>query len=632
MKKSLLYVAYLLIVFSFSLHFATQITAKNLGMEDKKIYPPNLLFIWLFDEVQEFDVHNKGEEFDGGIFILLGGILLGIFPALFIFRKNKQKNDYIHGDSSFMNLSELKKSGLYNRPNGVVLCQEPKARIKIINKHGRISLKIQKKGNLLVDDSNTHTLVTAPTRSGKGIGCIIPTLCFWQGSVLVYDIKRENWGLTSGLRSLFSTVLKVDFLSEGSVKWNPLLEIRIDTLYEISDCQNFAEKFMNPQGDKPRDIWLSSSIKLMTALLIYMINSDEKEKSIRAIYQILAPASSGEDENEGFAILDSLQKILDFDTKKDAVNIVMKKFVAETMNTAESEKQFIGIISSTLESLGLYLNPIVAENTSASDFYIDDIMNSEKPVSLYYCVSPGDMTLLNPLTRLFFSIFIMKNIDDINRKYKHRCLMLIDEFPSMGKMEKIEEGLSYVAGYGIKLLLIIQDLNQLYSIYGDKTPILGNSNIQMYYTPTDDTTAERLSKRLGTTTIITKSTSSSGQRTELFNKGISTSTSQSAKALMTSRQIQEMPYDRALIFVAGQKPIYAKKNAFYADSRFLWMTKLPPQNLLVLEGLKSHKQPEEPEPEPELIEPSTQPELTEPSYDESSVLQEFLQKIEEEDE
>lgn len=598
MQKTIFYSFYVLIVFTISFSLASNITGKNLGypksmgikIQGQYYYYPWAYAVWGTREGFNFNkIEEKDDRYDQGFRIVLIGTTLSLLPAVFIFRKNKQKNDYIHGDSRWLENKDLKKAGLFNE-DGVVLSMENTAKVKLTETPRGTVISFLKIGKLIVDNSNTHVAVCSPTRGGKGIGTIIPTLLYWQSSVICYDMKRENFDLTSGFRALFSIVIKVDFLRKGASKWNPLEEIRIDTEYEVTDAQIIAQRLMNPDEDKKSDFWLNTSIKVFSALVLYLINNpDEKEKSIRAIISILTSRESGyETKTDIERLVTLLSGFIEYDTGKKEINRIIKDNLMAFIAMSESEKQFIGVKDSILEQLNIYSNPIVAENISSSDFSVIDIMDSEKPVSLYYCVTAGeDRKLLNPLTKLFFTMFVTKKVHSL-KKSKYRCLMLLDEFPTLGKMDIIESGLAYLAGYGIKMMLIFQDINQLYSVYGDKTSILGNCQVQMFYAPTDPRTAELLSKRLGTTTILTESTSSSGERTSFFNRNISRSTSQSAKALMTPRQVEEMPYDRTLIFIAGKPPYKAVKNAYYADDRFTY--RLLPSVISDISELKSYKE------------------------------------------
>lgn len=584
MKKGILYIIYALIVISISWIWATQVTASKFGYPNEpeailvtdtgeRIYLPFVLFRWYF---RYFWADWSGESpFDDSITILFVGAVIALAPGLIIFRRNKQTNQKIYGDAHFLSEKEMKKTPYVKNKNGVVIGQYNNAELDVMTRIDPIdgkksrSLKINKQGNLLVDNTDTHILLAAPTRGGKGVGPIISTLLFWQNSVFVYDIKKENWEKTSGFRSLFSRVLKVDFLSEDTAKWNPLLEIRIGTKYEVSDAQQLAEKLRDPYDDIHHDIWREEPIKLLTGLILYVINNpDIQEKSIRTIYSFLS------DNTDTESLLIAMQEVIDFDTGKPEVNRVIRSFVSEIMGQATAEKQFQGVITSTTEALGVYMNPLIAENTSSSDFRLSDIMRSDMPVSLYYCVAQGDQDMLMPLTRLFHSYFLKSVMQDLNG-WKHRCLWLIDEFLSMKKMPDIARALAVVAGYGVKMMLVIQDLQQLYKVYDEKNEILGNCNTQIYYTPTDFRTAEEISRALGQYTVISESTSSSGHRTELFNTGINKSYSQSGKALMNPTEVMSMPYDEEIIFMAGYGFYKAKKNAYYSDRRFNYRADLP---------------------------------------------------------
>lgn len=542
-----------------------------------KIYAPYQIIVWMY-------YNHMNKDLEQVFAVATNIVFMGLFAAfaacflIFLKKKAKKKNTYSQGDASWMTKKELLKTGNYDG-DGVVLCQSADAKVDIVDA-SKNSMHIKKPGSLITDDAPTHDLIVAPTRGGKGVGTVIPTLCHWKHSVFCYDIKRENFQMTAGYRNLFSTVLKFDPAEKGSLRWNPLLEIRVGTINEVSDAQMIAEILMNPDGDKqPSDIWFAFARKLCTGLILYLINNPNENQSVTGMYQILSSEKT---------VVDKLKEIVEFDTGKEQINSIMRSYLFEFIQMADSEKQFAGAISSTLQSLELYLDPIVSENTSSSDFSLKDLMNSDYPVSLYYCVPPSAEVRMRPLTRLMISCLLSVTTEKLD-KPKQRLLMMIDEFPSLGKLEIVEKALAYVAGYGIKIYLIIQSISQLNKIYTEKNSIVDNCHCQMFYATNRIEVAKEISERIGKTTILVDSVSTSGQRTELFDKGQSRSTQEVGKALLSPEDVMKLPYTDAILFISGQKPYLAKKNVFYDDPRFKDKVKMKPPVHFDLEYLLSHQ-------------------------------------------
>ncbi len=546
-----------------------------------KIYAPYQIIVWMY-------YNHMNKDLEGVFKVSTDIVFMGLFAAfaacfgIFLKKKAKKVNTYSQGDASWMTKKELLETGNYNG-EGVVLCQSAEAKLQITDA-SKNSMRVKKPGGLITDDGATHDLIIAPTRGGKGVGTVIPTLCHWKHSVFCYDIKRENFMLTAGYRNLFSTVLKYDPAEKGSLRWNPLNEIRVGTINEVADAQMIAEILMNPDGDKQTsDIWFAFARKLSTGLILYLINNKAENQSITGMYQILSSDKT---------VVEKLKEIVEYDTGKTGINQIIRSYLFEFIEMANSEKQFAGAISSTLQSLELYLDPIVQENTSVSDFSLKDLMNSEYPVSLYYCVPPSAESRMRPLTRLMISCLFSVTTEKLD-KPKHRLLMMIDEFPSLGKLEIVEKAMAYVAGYGIKVYLIIQSITQLNKIYTEKNSIVDNCHLQMFYATNRIEVAKEISERIGKTTILVDSVSTSGQRTELFDKGQSRSTQEVAKALLSPEDVMKLPYTDAILFISGKKPYLAKKNVFYDDPRFKEKVKMSPPTRFDLEYLQSYNENKE---------------------------------------
>ncbi|MDQ3233354.1 MAG: type IV secretory system conjugative DNA transfer family protein, partial [Pseudobdellovibrionaceae bacterium] len=210
----------------------------------------------------------------------------------------------------------------------------------------------------------------------------------------------------------------------------------------------------------------------------------------------------------------TLQTMLTTEHKDGAPHPAVAACARQMLNKAENELS--GVVSTANSFLTLYQDPIVAENTSVSEFRIADLMNNEKPVSLYIIVPPSDQARLRPLVRLLLNQIVRLSTQKMEFKngrsvkhYKHRLLLMLDEFPSLGRLEIFQESLAFMAGYGLKAFLITQDLAQLFAAYGKDESIVSNCHIRIAFAPNKIETAELLSKIAGTTTVLKKQISSS---------------------------------------------------------------------------------------------------------------------------
>ena len=232
--------------------------------------------------------------------------------------------------------------------------------------------------------------------------------------------------------------------------------------------------------------------------------------------------------------------------------------------------------------------PVVAMNTSQSDFRIRDLMHHELPGSLYLVVQPADADRLRPLIRLVLTQIVRRLTEHMEfeggrsvAQYQHRLLLLIDEFASLKRLTVIEEALASMAGYGLKAYLIVQDLQQIHSAYGRDEGLIGNCHIRIAYAPNKIETAELLSRMAGQTTVVRRQTSISGLRSGGLSRGSRTETMQEVqRALITPDEVMRLPSARKdaqgnvlepghlLVFVAGQAPIYGRQILYFRDSTF----------------------------------------------------------------
>lgn len=575
---------------------ATQYTAAKLGYQEAlywsvwdfgswKLYNPFAVFAWNGDYRKDAPVLFINAYSIFGISTVVATMIL-VFVRL-LFHKKTTDN---YGSARFATRSEMEAGHLLD---------------------GRgIILGLTDDGYYLRDDDKTHDFLCAPTRSGKGVGIIIPTLLSWPHSVLVVDVKGENYAFTAGRRKkMGQIILKFDPTSLNyiddkgrystepeavGVKFNPLDEIRMGTPHEVRDCQNICRVLADPTGkgyEGANAHWTSNASDLLFALVLHLKWLKKNESvNITTVLEYMASDRQGLQH-----LLKDIVERADIDLKHDDTGEVLKftnassdrlyfhPRVYQIFNKMAStpEKEF-GSIRSTLETaLSVYRDPIVAANMASSDFKIRDLMNSDRPVSLYLIVPPSDIDRLMPCFRVIVEILYKRNtekmdfdIADKNTKAnKHRLLMLLDEFPQLGKLETFETSMGVIAGYGIKALIICQSVMQINKIYGKDNGIISNCEVQVYYAPNDQETAEMLSKTIGDETRVQKSRTTG---TALISLDKSRTYSEMARKLMTPDEIRGMDAKKELIVKSKMRPILANKITWYDNPDFMDLAAEPP--------------------------------------------------------
>lgn len=447
---------------------------------------------------------------------------------------------------------------------------------------------IVKQIELLRADDPTHILAFAPTRSGKGVGLVLPTLLTWRHSVLINDIKGENWALTAGFRRAAGQItMKFEpaCLDGSSCCWNPLDEIRLFTPMDVQDAQGMMMMVCDPKGEGLEDHWAKTSWEFLTGLALHLAYTGEQGNLAGMASYLGDPR--WEDEKQMYLIMGQTEHDpegkagwIDTGGLPTKIHPAIANAAKTMLNKEDKER---GSVLSTAKSfLSLYLDPVVAANTSKSNFLVRDLMNSDKPVSLYFVVQPADLERMVPLSRLFWAMVIRRNAADMHfaggssvQGYKHRLLLLIDELPALKKLSVLQEGLGYIAGYGLKCYLICQDLIQLRDAYGDKQTIVAGCKTRIAYAPNTQETADELAKMTGKTTIIEETASKSRDSWGWKAGNVSLSTSKTERDLMTSSEFMALNPDDMVLFVAGSAPIYGRKIKYYEDPVMLQRAKMP---------------------------------------------------------
>jgi type IV secretion system protein VirD4 len=548
-----------------------------------RVYEPWAGLAWTFRywQVREPQLHAVLVTY---LEVLLAGAFVALaLAALLTYRafKKSGKHSDLHGSAHWATEEEIKKSGLLGAGQGVYVGAWEDGR-------GR--------RRYLRHDGPEHVLAFAPTRSGKGVGLVLPTLLSWPHSVLVHDIKGENYALTSGWRAgeLGSRILKFDPANNdgSSCRFNPLLEVRLRTPFEIKDVQNIVQILTDPEGKAGQGEeahWIATSSALLLGVILHVLYI-ERDKSLGGVAAFLSDPSFESPTQMYQHMLNAEhdpkleQGWLDSSGEPTATHPVVAMAARDMLN--KDPKEATSVLSTATRFLVLFRDPIVARNIAESDFKIRDLMNDDAPVSLYLIVPPSEMDRIKPLTRLIVNQILRTLTAEMAfadgrsvAGYKHRLLLMIDEFPSLGRLEIVQAALAFMAGYGIKAYLITQDVSQLAAAYGgasgrDET-IMANCHVQIAYAPNKVETMELLSKLAGKTTVMSETKTYAGTRMSV-RMHVTANVQETERDLLTPDEARRLPPDDSLIFVAGQSPIYGKKIKYYEDPTFSARAKIPP--------------------------------------------------------
>ncbi|WP_018316685.1 conjugal transfer protein TraG [Bradyrhizobium sp. WSM2793] len=539
---------------------ATQWTAAALGYQQRlgepwflivgyRVYLPWRLFEWWF----AYEAYAP-EIFEEGGAIAAGGGIAGALFAIVnsVWRARQSQLVTTYGSARWATGKEIKTAGLF-ASKGVFL--------------GRVE------NNYLRHDGPEHVMCFAPTRSGKGVGLVLPTLLSWTSSAVVHDIKGENWELTSGWRSTFSHCLLFNPTDERSARYNPLLEVRKGAA-EVRDVQNIADILVDPEGAlERRTHWEKTSHSLLVGVILHVLYAEEK-KTLTRVTEILAdPAQSFEKTLRIMLATNHLGT-----EAQPKVHPVVAATARELLNKSENERS--GVLSTAVSFLGLYRDPVVSRNTESCDWRIADLVSADKPVTLYLVVPPSDISRTKPLIRLILNQIGRRLTETLNTKagdVKHRqLLMMLDEFPALGRLDFFESALAFMAGYGIRAYLIAQSLNQIAKAYGENNAILDNCHVRIAFAANDERTAKRISDALGTATELRAQRNYAGHRLAPWLGHVMVSRQETARPLLTPGEVMQLPPDQAIVLVSGLAPVRAIKLRHYEDGNFVNRLRKPP--------------------------------------------------------
>ncbi len=459
-----------------------------------------------------------------------------------------------YGDAHWATVAEMKKAGLMHKGTGMTMGMY--------------------KGTLLVVDKINcqHALLFAPTGSGKGTGFVFPNLLFWDDSIIVHDVKLENFEVTSGYRT--SKMKQKCYLwnpadQDGYTHcYNPMDFISREYGSQVDDVMKIT-KFLLPK----EEFWTNEGRALTTGIMLALLALDDRPTSMGEVLRTLR----SDDVSYNIAVI--------LDTKGEQIHPTGYMNLAAYLQKPDKER---GSVTSTAASaLDLWANPLVDAATMKSDFNIGTFRTIA--TSLFVGISPSNVMRLQPLLQIFYqqcaSIFT-KRLPD-KKKEKYRVMMLLDEFPTLGKMEEIKAGIAYYRGYWVKLFLITQDTEQLKAIYeaSGMNSFLSNCTFRITYAANNVDTAKYISDLLGDKTVVSQDEGSRPKYLDLNPGARQVSTKKSSRKLLMPQEVIGLPKDDQIILIEANPPVKCKKIVYYKDklfsSRIMKPIKVPKQEAYV---------------------------------------------------
>lgn len=590
------------------------------------IYPFYRAAYWLYELMRTYEETRSNVAAMSALVFAAGLLTSAFITRRYLFRSRAKSLESLHGSAHWATPDEIREAGLLDSdgkpfPEGVVVG----------------GVRIGKSIEMMRHNGREHILCYAPTRSGKGVSLVLPTLLDgWKQSAFVLDIKSENYHLSAGYRKhvLGHKILKLDFTDPHAISkntsatFNPLEEVQLDydfpegfipdpqnlektpfemvhspTYSETATIQQIVAVIVDPHGKGMDDHWARTASSFMLGAVTHLLyRSKLLGKGCPGISDVLSelsiPGEKWQDIVRGWQIFPHLglrEEIVDGESEKTPV---VHPIVAEEAQTllSKPDKEAGSVLSTVVSNLALFRDPVVSKNTSKSSFRIRDLMHGDSPVTLYLVVSPTDQLRLTPLTRLIVTQIVFRLASHMEfaggrsiEGYKHRLLLLLDEFPSLGRLELFEKALGFIGGYGLKAFIIAQGLPQLFKAYSKDEAIRVGCHIQIAFAPNDMETAEYLSRATGQMTIVKQNYSETSQDGKPFGgKSRQVSLQEVQRPLMTPDECRRLPGLKKdengdvvdpgdmLIFPSGFSCIYGRQTLYFRDTEMDRRSKIPP--------------------------------------------------------
>lgn len=461
----------------------------------------------------------------------------------------------LHGDAGFATRREIAAAGL-------------------LGEHGIILGRIGRRCVMLPGQQGVA--LAAPPRAGKGTGVVVPNALNFPGSLVCVDIKKENWNLTAGFRERSGQACYLfDPFAEDArtARWNPFFYVSHDTSRRVNDLQRIAE-MLYPDPPNVDPFWTASARSLFLGIALYLFETPSLPATIG---EVLRQGMASDDEGFG----QHWKRVIE--GRQSGNRPLTPQCVRSLYDVIDLAPVTASSIRKTFTSrLDLWLNPILDAATSGNDFDLRELRI--KPLSIYVGVNPDDLHRLRPVLSLFFQQAIglqTRELPERNPALKYQVMMLLDEFTALGRIPIIAEAISYLPGYNVRVVLVIQTPAQLREIYGanNAETMLKSLAVRIVFAPKDYADAREISDELGFTTVKVK-TYSAPQFHFSDTKGRRSRTqsiSEQRRALLLPQEVKELGTDHEIIFYEGMRPIRCRKIRYFEDPRFKARLFPPPE-------------------------------------------------------
>jgi type IV secretion system protein VirD4 len=487
--------------------------------------------------------------------------MLVVLPAALLAALRQQRP--LHGDARFANAGEVARAGLIDGAKSA----------------GPGILVGRYRGRFLSLPGQLSAMLSAPTRSGKGVGVVIPNLLNWPDSVVVLDIKGENYNITAGYRAEHGqAVFAFSPFDEAarSHRWNPLTAVRTSPLHRVGDLLTIGQVFFANDGsgtsseaffnDQARNLFLGLGLLLL-----------ESPALPRTVGEMLRQSSG-----KGRSLKDHLSGLIK--QRREQASATSPALSDECVDALQrllsnSENTLSSVVATFNAPLTIFADAVVDAATSADDFKLEDVRR--RRMSVYVRIPPNRLANARPLLNLFFSQLVSLNTQHLPEQdptLKLQCLLVNDEFTAMGRVGVIASAAAFLAGYNLRLLTVVQAMSQLDAVYGDKEArtFATNHGLQVLYAPREQRDADEYSAMLGHFTERATSRGRSRSFSQHGHSSVSRNESDQRRALLLPQEFKELGSERLVVIVENCKPILGEKIRYHRDKAFTARLRPPP--------------------------------------------------------
>jgi type IV secretion system protein VirD4 len=483
--------------------------------------------------------------------------LLVVLPGA-LFAASRQRRP-LHGDARFANASEVAGAGLIGgaKPPGPSI---------LVGRY---------RGKFLALPGQLSVMLSAPTRSGKGVGVVVPNLLNWPDSVVVLDIKGENYDITAGYRAeRGQAVYAFSPFDESarSHRWNPLTAVRVSPLHRVGDLLTIGQVFFpnDGSGTSSEAFFNDQARNLFLGLGLVLLETPDLPRTIGELLR----QSSG----RGQSLKGHLSALIE--QRKSAGNPLSDECTDALQRLlSNSENTLTSIVSTLNAPLTIFADAVVDAATSADDFRLEDVRR--RRMSIYVRIPPNRLANARPLLNLFFSQLVSLNTQHLpeqNASLKVQCLLVNDEFTAMGRVGVISSAAAFLAGYNLRLLTVVQAMSQLDAVYGDKDArtFATNHGLQILYAPREQRDADEYSAMLGQFTERATSRGRSRSFSQHGHSSVSRNESEQRRSLLLPQEFKELGSERLVVIFENCKPILGEKIRYHREKVFTSRLRRPP--------------------------------------------------------